>query len=154
MPYRLLITTVVLALVAAACADDDTDTDGVAPPAPDVTTELRITVDGGEFDEVVYAVRCGDDQRSIDPPVDGLTADRACQRLDDPETRTRLVEGPPEDQLCTQEYGGPQVARISGVLGDDTVEAVVTRLDGCEIDDWDRLLDGVLPDTIGAAAEE
>ena len=42
--------------------------------------------------------------------------------------------GPP--RLCTQQYGGPQVAVVSGTFHGRAVHSVFTRTDGCEIARW------------------
>ena len=42
--------------------------------------------------------------------------------------------GPP--RLCTQQYGGPQVAVVSGPFHGPPVHPVSTRTDGCEIARW------------------
>ncbi|ADX71782.1 serine protease inhibitor [Pseudarthrobacter phenanthrenivorans] len=42
--------------------------------------------------------------------------------------------GPP--RLCTQQYGGPQVAVVTGTFHGRPVESVFTRTDGCEISRW------------------
>ncbi|MFF1511638.1 SSI family serine proteinase inhibitor [Streptomyces sp. NPDC058326] len=71
--------------------------------------------------------------------------ERACEQLD------RLAEAGgnpfrpvPEDQLCTQVYGGPAVAHITGTWQGRTVDARFSRADGCEIDRWENL-EPVLP---------
>jgi hypothetical protein len=45
--------------------------------------------------------------------------------------------GPPK--LCTQQYGGPQVARVTGSFHGRPVQAVFRRTDGCEIARWNSL---------------
>lgn len=45
--------------------------------------------------------------------------------------------GPPE--LCTQQYGGPQMAVVRGTLDGRAVNSVFTRTDGCEIARWKAL---------------
>ena len=45
--------------------------------------------------------------------------------------------GPP--RLCTQQYGGPQVAEVSGIFHDRRVDSVFTRTDGCEIARWNAM---------------
>ena len=45
--------------------------------------------------------------------------------------------GPPP--LCTQQYGGPQVAVVTGTFHDRPVEAVFKRTDGCEISRWNTM---------------
>ena len=42
--------------------------------------------------------------------------------------------GPPK--LCTQQYGGPQVAVVTGTFHGRTVHSTFTRTDGCEIARW------------------
>ncbi|MCX2967868.1 MULTISPECIES: SSI family serine proteinase inhibitor [Streptomyces] len=44
-----------------------------------------------------------------------------------------------ENQMCTQIYGGPQTARITGEWGGREVDARFSRENGCEIHRWDRL---------------
>jgi hypothetical protein len=45
--------------------------------------------------------------------------------------------GPP--RLCTQQYGGPQVAEVTGTFHGRQVRAVFRRTDGCEIARWNSL---------------
>lgn len=42
--------------------------------------------------------------------------------------------GPPK--LCTQQYGGPQVATVTGTFHGRHVNSTFTRNDGCEIARW------------------
>jgi hypothetical protein len=56
--------------------------------------------------------------------------------------------GPPK--LCTQQYGGPQVAVVTGTFHGRAVEAVFTRTDGCEITRW-KTMAPLLGNTAGAA---
>jgi hypothetical protein len=46
----------------------------------------------------------------------------------------------PADAVCTQVYGGPEVATVRGVFRGQAVDAVFTRRNGCEIARYDRLL--------------
>jgi hypothetical protein len=46
--------------------------------------------------------------------------------------------------VCTQVYGGPQTARISGTWRGEDVAAALSRRDGCQIARWDALR-GLLP---------
>ena len=45
---------------------------------------------------------------------------------------------PPRDEVCTEVWGGPDRARVSGRIGGDRIDRRLARRDGCEIDDWDR----------------
>jgi hypothetical protein len=57
--------------------------------------------------------------------------------------------GPPK--LCTQQYGGPQVAEVTGTFHGRQVRAVFRRTDGCEIARWNSLA-ALLGGTPGAPA--
>ena len=65
--------------------------------------------------------------------------------------QTRLVQGPPPDQVCTEIYGGPDVARVTGTIDDQPVDATIDRTNGCGIGDWDDLLGSILPNPIGVS---
>jgi hypothetical protein len=45
----------------------------------------------------------------------------------------------PTDVACTQVYGGPATARVTGTLEGRRVDASFKRTDGCEIARWDRV---------------
>jgi hypothetical protein len=45
----------------------------------------------------------------------------------------------PADQACTQLYGGPQTASITGTLRGESVDARFKRTDGCEIARWEHV---------------
>jgi len=68
------------------------------------------------------------------------TAAKACDllRTNDAVVK-RLVYGPPDGLLCTEVYGGPEVARISGKIAGQQVNAVINRTNGCGISDWNNL---------------
>lgn len=43
---------------------------------------------------------------------------------------------PRPEQLCTQQYGGPQVALVSGTFNGRPVTSHFSLTDGCEISKW------------------
>lgn len=45
--------------------------------------------------------------------------------------------GPP--RLCTQQYGGPQVAVVTGTFHGRSVDCMFSRTDGCEISRWNTM---------------
>lgn len=53
---------------------------------------------------------------------------------------------PATDQACTQQYGGPQKATVTGVVDGVPVDAAFSRTNGCEISAWDAA-----KDVLGAA---
>jgi hypothetical protein len=56
-----------------------------------------------------------------------------------------------EHQVCTEVYGGPETARVSGRLFGKEVDATLGRSDGCLIDQWDRLSDLLEPGAMPGA---
>jgi hypothetical protein len=74
---------------------------------------------------------------SCDPPAGTHPnpAD-ACERLaalDDP------FAPPPTDEMCTELYGGPEEALITGTYRGTSVSYKLARTNGCEIDRYEKL---------------
>ncbi|MEX2211316.1 MAG: SSI family serine proteinase inhibitor [Gaiellaceae bacterium] len=122
----IFLTAVLLAAVAAACG-------GGSAAGEAAATRLTITVwpegraAGGARQ---WSLRCA--------PVGGTHPSRvkACARI-------AAVQNPfrptPRDQACTQIYGGPEEARITGVFRGWKIDARFARNDGCQIARWDRI---------------
>lgn len=96
------------------------------------TTSLRIAVQAGPDAPVrITTLRC-------DPPS-GTAAQpaRACARL---LAAGRAIFAPtPAGTACTEIYGGPQTALVTGTLRGTKVWARFRRRDGCEIARWNRV---------------
>jgi hypothetical protein len=95
-------------------------------------TALSITVwpQGLDGPSQRWTLRCG--------PTGGTHPARiaACRKVGSLSAPFRPV---PTDAVCTQVYGGPAVARVVGRFRGNHVWYQFRRLDGCEIDRWDRL---------------
>lgn len=50
-----------------------------------------------------------------------------------------LVDTALADRICTEIYGGPQRAVVTGEIRGRTVRTTITRSNGCGIADWDAL---------------
>jgi hypothetical protein len=61
------------------------------------------------------------------------TAATACALV---AARPEVLAPPPADQLCTQQYGGPEVATVTGTVNGSPVDRRFTRTDGCGISVW------------------
>lgn len=44
-------------------------------------------------------------------------------------------------QACTEQYGGPQRATVTGIVDDTPIDVTFTRTNGCEISDWNAAQD-------------
>jgi hypothetical protein len=52
----------------------------------------------------------------------------------------RIIHAQRSQRACSQIYGGPQRARITGRVGNQRIDFAVTRADGCGVSDWQTLL--------------
>jgi hypothetical protein len=50
----------------------------------------------------------------------------------------------PKDKACTQIYGGPETATVTGTWKGQRVMSRFARNDGCQISRW-KLMAGLLP---------
>jgi hypothetical protein len=129
---RLLpLTVTCLALVACSAAS------GAATGAG---TSLRIAYweDGtGARPDRVWTLRCDPATGTVDRPS------QACRRLAGGGPALFAPVSP--KVACTQIYGGPQRARVTGVLAGQRVWATFSRSDGCQIARWAKLSPWLLP---------
>ncbi len=105
----------------------------VAQAAPVGATALRIAFfeDGGKPEtKTVWTLRCD--------PVGGTLprAPVACRELS--RLGWQTLRPVPPDVACTEIYGGPQVAVVTGVVDGRRVWVKLRRDNGCEIDRWNR----------------
>ncbi|MFV1989352.1 MAG: hypothetical protein ACC652_01265 [Acidimicrobiales bacterium] len=147
MKAKLALFTMIV-LLAAACGDSSQSGDETLGDGPYPVATFDITITYPDANDVDYTISCLGDTASVTGEVD-VDGPAACTRLADEDVRVRLVEGPPPDQICTEIYGGPDVAIIVGSHDGDVVDTTVDRTNGCGIDDWDQLLKGILPTALG-----
>jgi len=120
-----------LVLLAAGCGGEIEGDSGGPPP-----TSLTIAVQprGPEGPTLRATLRCdpegGDHPRRF----------AACAAL---LGNLSALEPTPSDVACTEIYGGPERARIRGILSGPEesreVDARLNRSNGCEIERWERL---------------
>ena len=109
------------------------------------STSLHITVwphGNGMPGKSVWTLRCA--------PVGGTLPHRAtaCTKL---ARLSRPFAPTPTGVACTQIYGGPQEALVTGRFRDHAVRARFSRKDGCEIARWNRVR-FLFPISVNAAA--
>ncbi|MGG5172330.1 serine protease inhibitor [Pseudarthrobacter sp. J1738] len=92
-----------------------------APGAPEYVFRLLTTADGAPAPECTVS----------DPPAALNAVVRFGDEIFFPQP------GPPK--LCTQQYGGPAVATVTGSFNGRDVNSTFTRTDGCEIARWKAL---------------
>ena len=85
-------------------------------PGPGAATRATLTCRGAHASGTGYLRR---------------VAAAACRRA------RHLPPRPSGRQVCTEIFGGPQTARLTGRVGSRRVARTLTRVNGCKIAEWD-----------------
>jgi hypothetical protein len=130
MSSRALLSLLALTAVLAGCgaeAGADAGPGDMAESAARLQVEFRAA---GGSETLTATLTCG--------PVGGdhPRPQEACAALEQNEDALRE---PSEDIVCTEIYGGPETAKVSGIFRGEPVEARFSRRNGCEIGRWDAL---------------
>ncbi|MEU8520375.1 SSI family serine proteinase inhibitor [Streptomyces sp. NBC_01216] len=149
MLRRLLLTTVATlatATVAATATAGAVEAPvlGPLPPlpllAPADSLTVTITKSGHPKADGTFRLECGGQPGGTHP-----AAADACRRLSQiAREGTDPFQPVGKDRICTQQYGGPALAHVTGKWQGRSVDARFSRADGCEIDRWENL-EPVLP---------
>lgn len=137
------IAMIVAAFALTGCLDMSADPHSPPDTTPNSSTtpsdagsELTITVHDGQGGVRTWTLHCNPPGGTHPSPG------AACQAL----ARSAAALQPvPGDQVCAQIYGGPQTAEITGTWDGKPVHSRLSRINGCEIERWNRLravLDG------------
>lgn len=124
-----------LAVCAAALAAVASGSAGSPGPTALAITYWESGVTSSE--PVRWTLRCNPPRGTLPRP--GV----ACRKL--AAGGAKLFAPIPPSAVCTQVYGGPQVARVVGTVGGVRVWATFSREDGCRIARWNRLSPWLLP---------
>jgi hypothetical protein len=120
---RLLPLLLATALIAG-CGDDD-EQPAATPPASE--TQLEVQVSGEGVDAQKIQLDC------VTDPCDEAQLDKL-----------GAVTKPPDEAVaCTQLYGGPEQAHITGTLRGQPVDRRIDRSDGCGIADYEALFEAL-----------
>jgi len=135
-----------MVLLVAACGGNDNGgavvAGGPTTEAPAVDIALVIDVsDGSSAAPQHGSITCqGTAAIGTGFLLGATAAAAACAVLKaDASVQRRLTDGPAKGLACTQQYGGPETATITGTLLGKAVNASVDRKDGCGIADWNAL---------------
>jgi hypothetical protein len=127
---------VALAFAAAALCACASGTAGTS--ATDTVLTVTYWEDGAnKAERVQWTLRCNPPRGTLGRPA------IACRKL--AAGGAKLFAPVPDDAVCTEIYGGPQVARVVGTVKGKRVWANVSRTNGCQISRWDRLSPWLLP---------
>jgi hypothetical protein len=116
---RTLAVLIGAVVLAVGCGEDD---EPAAPQGPFAELVVEVDADGeGAKAPKREEIRC---KTAEDPPCAGLTAE--------------VFEPTPRGTACTQEFGGPETATVTGTFGGRRVDAEFSRANGCEISRWEK----------------
>jgi Subtilisin inhibitor-like len=143
LAFAALVSASAAVAVPLVGAGSASASDTVRPAAP---TALTVTVSGSGRAAAAdtYELRCA--------PTGGThpEAQSACDRLSDLAARGQDPFAPvPGGTMCTDIYGGPATARVTGSWRGRHVDASFNRANGCEISRWNAL-EPVLPEPSGS----
>jgi hypothetical protein len=99
-------------------------------------TDLTIVIDDGAGKKTTWTLTCD--------PAGGTHPNPAAACAALAASGTEALAPKRKDVACTQVYGGPQRATVTGTWQGKPVRSSFSRTDGCEIRRWD-LLRGLLP---------
>ena len=105
------------------------------PPGPG-DTDLTIVINDGSGSTTTWRLTCN--------PAGGTHPDpqAACRALE--ANGAAALPPVPKDKACTQIYGGPETATVTGTWKGQRVMSRFARNDGCQISRW-KLRAGLLP---------
>jgi hypothetical protein len=141
-PALVALLVASLAVAGVACGDDPSSGDSQ-------TVNLKVRVADGNGKVAEATLECdGGSAKGRGFLEDG--ADQHCR--DALAMQKLLTTQPASDRVCTQLYGGPQTARITGTFGAADVARSLKRTNGCEIEDWKQADALLAPSGIKAGA--
>ncbi|MHA7180014.1 SSI family serine proteinase inhibitor [Arthrobacter sp. MDB2-24] len=124
---------------AGASTPDSSAVPTAPPTAPGTRALLTISIQqDASAEPVQYVLECVDGAPGPASTLPG--AEAACAALARLGTRF-FTARPDKDIICTQQYGGPQTASITGTLDGTSILASFALTDGCEISRWNRVRD-------------
>ncbi len=159
----LIAIVAAITLLAAACGDSTTD---IGAPSDNPTTtqaptttqeplgagpysiaDISFVIHPDGVDSAAtadYRLSCLGDTATVTGDAPN-SAGVMCLALNQLDIRGLLTNGPAPDRICTENYGGPNVALITGTLDDVAIDTIANRINGCAINDWDVTLAALLP---------
>lgn len=132
---RLLLAALFALALAGCGAGDDaaerTEPRQAEPEGPAISLAVTVWPTGsGNGPEHVTTLECDPVGGNHPAPEDSCTAVTA---------NPDLLEPVREDVMCTQQFGGPEQARVRGTYRGREIDLRYSRANGCEISRWDRL---------------
>ena len=126
------------ALLLSGCADDGVSSGPVADPSPldQTKVELSIFIRANGIDESAhYTLNCSGSAAA--KTSEHPQPSEACELL---ATSPQILDPAPANQMCTEQYGGPATALVTGTRDGKGVNREFNLKNGCGIADWNNAL--------------
>jgi hypothetical protein len=124
------------ALALSACGEADEPAAQQAPTGS-AAIELTVLYDDGSGRTTSGTLTCRGADRRAEGALDGrASAAELCTHARG--LNELLTSKPDAGRACTQVYGGPETAVVTGTIDGRTVERRFTRTNGCELADYTR----------------
>ena len=124
------LAAVVLAALAAAGCAGRSSSNGADSTSPTADLQISISIRGSEAPTKMWTLRCPDASGTFPAPA------QACRKLGEVKDPFAPV---PKGTACTQIYGGPEIADVSGTYNGEAVDTQFSRGNGCDIERWNRV---------------
>jgi len=128
----------VLAVAVAAIAVLASSSTVSATAATSDPVILTVTFSRRPGARSVAHLRCHGSRAAADGFLRAVGARRACAHAR--AVARLLTTGPDPHRACTEIFGGPERALVTGRIGDRRVRRSFERTDGCEVADWRRAM--------------
>ena len=116
-----------MALAATGCMSRGDSSNSDSSPTADL--QISVSIRNSEAPSQAWTLHC--------PPggtlPDAAAACRKLGQIDDPFAPV------PEGTACTQIFGGPEIADVSGTFNGKAVDTQFSRGNGCELERWKRV---------------
>ena len=125
------------ATVLGACGEADEPAAQRTATTAGKAIELTVVFDDGSGRKTTGTLTCRGADRRAAGALDGRAsaAELCAQARGNAEL---LTSQPDKRRACTQIYGGPETAVVTGTIDGDKVDRRFTRTNGCELADFTR----------------
>lgn len=134
----LVVILAGLVFAFTACADDGTSSGPIADPTPLDQTKIELSLSiraDGQNESAHYTLICSGSAAA--KTSEHPTPSAACELL---AASPQILDPVPADQMCTQQYGGPATALVTGTRAGQPISREFDLKDGCGISDWRNAL--------------